>query len=183
MSPKKKVFDITLVPNNVLRPWTMDDQLDFKISEEVECLERTISQISPQKLAGLRGDSILDGLSAGLAEHEKTIRRPHNFGTTVIAESKPTSRQSSRASSVQFKQTFTEVSPRAESVRSRNDEEIADEQHIEDLQRTMHRRAVSSHSISKSPLATVRYIENKNPAILNVSHSEFVKLKLATAKA
>lgn len=175
MSHKKKVFDITLVPNDELRPWTIDEKLDLKILDEVENLERTISQISPQKLAGLRGDSILDGLSAGLAEHEKTLRRPVKFDLTAREESK-TSRTSSRGA-IQFNETVTEVSPRALSVRSKNEEELADEQHIIDLQRTIHRRAMSSQKIDKSPLATVRYTESKHPAILNVSHSEYQKLK------
>lgn len=181
MSHKKKVFDITLVTNNDLRPWTIDDQLDFKISEEVESLEKTISKISPQKLAGVRGNSILDGLSAGLAAHEKTLRRPTGFESTVCEETKA-SRQSSRG--IQSRQCLSaSVSPRTVSNASKNEEEIADEKHIDDLQRTMHKSAMTTQSINKSPLATVRYTKNKTPAILNVSHSEYLKLKLNSAKA
>lgn len=185
MSHKKKVFDISLVPNDVLRPWTMDLILDENIHDEVERLNKTISCTSPQKKAGVRGDSILDGMQNTILEHEGTIRRPawkESFTETKVPSKQP-SRENSRGPGIKFAETLTEVSPRAQSESHLSESEIADEEYISRLQESMMKKSSSTKKLSKTPsLTSIKYTPNLSPAVLNVSHSEFERLKMMTPK-
>jgi hypothetical protein len=69
MAKKINLLNISLVPDGDLRPWTKDDDLDNKLLAEALALDKAISTTSPQKLAGVRGDSILDSKPDELIEY------------------------------------------------------------------------------------------------------------------
>lgn len=70
MSKKK---DWTTVPDNDLRSWTMDDELDKKIKEGIEQLSETINYVSPN-CAGNIGSSEIDSKSIKLLIFEEMIK-------------------------------------------------------------------------------------------------------------
>ena len=184
MSKKISVLNVSLVPDADLRPWTKDDALDNKLLSEALALDKAISTTSPQKLAGTRGDSILDSKPDELLEYIRikstrtdlaisqqasTLPRAHSAENTtsdavsnVVNFSNPTSYDSKPSSG---SQKFPEV-----------DEEESDARYIDQIQRRLH-TSHKQRELQKSPMRQIEYKHKKAPAVLNVSTQTYLALQ------
>lgn len=72
--PKKVRFtDSALIKNDVLRPWTIDLNLDRKLQQEAVALDKILSFTTPQKFAGTLASSVLDTKLQEYTEFKSTL--------------------------------------------------------------------------------------------------------------
>ena len=101
--PAKKVrfTDLTLLKNDVLRPWTIDINLDRKLQQEAVALDKVLAFTTPQKFAGTLASSVLDTKLNEYAEFTTTLDQRIKTGiitSTGIVPRPETSTNSTRAS-------------------------------------------------------------------------------------
>lgn len=83
LQPKKVRFtDSALIKNDVLRPWTIDLNLDRKLHQEAVALDKILSFTTPQKFAGTLASSVLDTKLQEYTEFKSTL--DHRIKTGVI---------------------------------------------------------------------------------------------------
>ena len=72
---KPKVIDVSLLNNEVLRPWTIDINSFSKMKDEAFELEKTKMFTSPPKWGGLRGSSELESKPFGYDTLRRTVHK------------------------------------------------------------------------------------------------------------
>lgn len=70
---KVKFMDSSLINNDVLRPWTIDINLDSKLQQEAIALEKILSFTTPQKFAGTLASSVLDATPMEYKEFKSSM--------------------------------------------------------------------------------------------------------------
>jgi hypothetical protein len=96
MASKKKTVrftDSSLINNDVLRPWTIDLNLDRRLQQESSALDKILSFTTPQKFAGTLASSVLDSTPDEFKEFRSTLDQRMNarkFGaSTQVPQSDP----------------------------------------------------------------------------------------------
>lgn len=200
----KKTIDVTLLTNDELRPWTIDKKLEDKLMLEVASLERTISFTSPQKIAGIRGTSILDGKRPELEQHELQLKdsiviptgpflskpkvllndRSSNNSRKSANHTRPNSTVTAKSLVEESQTTAAASRPATKATEAEDPFESADAAYIAKVQTTIYKKSQQPKrtNVRNSPLKAIQYEPSKSPAILNVSTAEFSRLKELTER-
>jgi hypothetical protein len=95
MTSKHKVVrfrDSSLIDNDVLRPWTIDLNLDRRLEQESMALDKILTFTTPQKFAGTLASSVLDHPPPEYMEFRNTLdQRLSREGFPQVADSRTAS--------------------------------------------------------------------------------------------
>lgn len=84
---KVRFSDMTLLNNDVLRPWTIDLNLERKLQQEAVALDKVLAYTTPQKFAGTLASSVLDSKLNEYAEFTTTLDQ--RLKTGVVTSTAP----------------------------------------------------------------------------------------------
>jgi hypothetical protein len=173
---KVKFIEAALIQNDVLRPWTIDINLERRLQQEASALDKVLSFTTPQKFAGTLCSSVIDSVPEELRHFQNTInlrvtrvlnglpasdrdsyRQRQISG--VSGEPSPISSLSKRSNSSNALSRPSSHTSHASALASARDYDDADLEYIDRLKRSMylkskHTRAQSAYahrSISGTP--------------------------------
>lgn len=188
---KPKSVNISLISDDELRPWTVNSMAQDNLDDASKALDRIISQTSPQTRAGLRGQSSLD-----IVPELNNFRR--SFSSTYFKENmvtfddepKTISKDSSVRSSPRSQNIYHQPTPPLSSGQYANtDADIEDsstnnwarnsiEKYRQRILKKEEKETLDKiRSIRKNPMLGIKYNPSKTPKILNMSTSQYTKLK------
>lgn len=192
MSPNKKprAVNITLVSDDLLRPWTVNHQAQENLDNASKALDSIVSQTSPQTRAGLRGQSSLDFVPE-LNNFRKTFSSTFlvGGGNQVTFDDLPrSSKVSSKHASPRYEIPFSNPTPPLSSGQGPEDDyehsamddwarQSLEKYRQRILQREEKDMMDKSLSVRKNPLVGIRYEPLKNPKVLNMSTSQYSMLQ------
>jgi hypothetical protein len=183
MASKKKTVrftDSSLINNDVLRPWTIDLNLDRRLQQESSALDKILSFTTPQKFAGTLASSVLDSAPDEYKEFRSTLEQRMNaskFGVSAqVPQSEPGSggkssnsnSQRGNSDSSRLRNEFGEKLPsgRRSGVATPSVEtyqdcfEAADLAYIERVKHSMYSksmRTMRAKTAHTAPIQSIRY--------------------------
>ena len=176
MATKKKTVrftDSSLINNDVLRPWTIDVNLDRRLHQEAIALNKILAFTTPQKFAGTLVGSVLDSAPDEFKEFQNTLNQRTKAklsGSTTLNEQPPVSGNRSNRSNTDSSRLRSNISEKAQSdsgnvsraftpsIEDYSDcFEPADLAYIEKLKRNSMRTAMRGNTTHASTIHGIRY--------------------------